>query len=428
MDLHLPSNEPNSIQDSRYSTSVSRDDGELLMALHIPQKRLRDSDSPPQTSRKRPHTTNTPDQPSYQDAGSLNLQHGSPSILTDPTQAQRHGIFHRLLEHPELLHEVSKHIEINQLVSLYSISRTFQNIVNKRFTSLVLAVATTQALESSTIFLYKCYKSLCTIDPATRMNEEVQSKIRNVPSFRWARFVLYREHVVEDIIHLLAIEGHHLPPGSSASVKKVWFLMDIGDNARRIGVVRNRSIWSNQDLFYATMLFVKLDMRFNDPVQGNGSPDLRRMLLAQRSLSTLWRVLRREELTSNLELAMMYLQWKYTPQDQVLQGQDTIGVPGSKLGKLQYEGWGKGENILLRPDEIIMRESIRRKLGFQRKYLDMILYGYIDKDFNDIPAAGLKEGDGTFLAEGRKGELSNLDDPASHNGDGGTSKGKERRR
>lgn len=64
-----------------------------------------------------------------------------------------------------------------------------------------------------------------------------------------------------------------------------------------------------------------------------------------------------------------------------------LGVPAEEVGMLQYEGWGVGgsRRKLLGVCDLVMREGFRRKLGLQRFYVDMMVYGYVNKKtFEDI--------------------------------------------
>ncbi|MCJ1369844.1 hypothetical protein MMC20_001056 [Loxospora ochrophaea] len=288
------------------------------------------------------------------------------------------SVFKALLNHPELVIEVSKHMQVEDLISLYAISKDFHFLVNSRFTTVILAQSLGKAAESSRTFLFKCYKNLCIRDPGARPNLELEGQVRFVPSFRWLRFILFRERVVDGIIACLAAEGHRLPKGASLALKKIWFTMDISDNARRIGLLHNRKFWTNTDLLLATMFFIKLDMRLTDPIDGSAETGIRKMLLAQRSLSTMWKILRREEMLNQLDMMQMFVRWKYEPAPH-RRGMSVAGVHPQEIGRGQFEGWGYGSQKVLRPDELIMREAVKRKIDLHSRYLDMMIWGYIDK-------------------------------------------------
>ena len=189
--------------------------------------------------------------------------------------------------------------------------------------------------------------------------------------------VLYREAVVDDIMRSLILTGHRLPKRATLAIKKSWFTIDISDNNRRVGLMHNINFWTKKDLFLATMFFLKLDMRLTNPSTGNGELGLRKLLLGQRSLSTLMRVLKREEMRTQLDMLRMLLRFKYEPEH--LGGLSVLGVPPEEVGKFKYEGWGVGQRKFIGIDALVMKEAVRRKLHLQNHYVDMMIYGCINK-------------------------------------------------
>ena len=276
--------------------------------------------------------------------------------------------------------------------------------MDARFTTTILSNSLEQAPESSKTFLFKAYKSLCMPDPAKRPHPLRESQVRLVPSFRWLRMVLYREATVQTIMACLARQGHRLPVRTSLTLKRIWLTMDIGLNVKRIGLMHNTSFWTDEDLRLATLLMIKLDLRFMDPIDGAGETALRKLLLGQRSLTPLCDCLKRTSLLSRLELLQMYVRYEYVPPNAAHRGRWSIlGVPADRVGKGHLERWGDAPQYqgpapapapmttttttttsavppahLMRPDQLVMREALRRDLNLDALYLDMILYGYID--------------------------------------------------
>jgi hypothetical protein len=292
------------------------------------------------------------------------------------------NILQAIILREDLVYHFARLLTVNDLVSLYAISKEFHYMVNKKFTSVVLEQATQKALDSAVIFPFRCYRRLCIPDPASnRSGDEDHIKtgeLRLVPSFRWLRMVCWREAVVNQIMVLMDKEGLAMPKKCTAAIKKLWFLMDIPDNNRRIGIVQNDDIWSDTDLFFATMFFVKLDMRFTDPINGSGRDCMRRLLLAQPSLTMLYNTLAGKALRTPLDILKAYVRWKYRPEAL---GESTylFGVPPRDVGTLQFEGYGRtGSRVRLqRPDELILKESVRRELNMEQKYLQMFLWGHV---------------------------------------------------
>ncbi len=305
----------------------------------------------------------------------IDISHISPPTLEN--DISRFSIFNALLNYAELTLEVARHLDVEDLVSIYAVSKDFHMVVNARFTAMITAQWHGKAYESGQIFIHRCYRSLCMRDPARRINETIPTELRFVPSFRWLRMVLFREEVVNDIMRSLILEGHRLPKRVTLVIKKIWFTIDISDNARRVGLMHNTKFWANKDLFLATMFFLKLDMRLTHPATGNGELGLRKMLLGQRSLSTLARVLKREEMRTQVEMLAMIVRFNYEPERH--RDMSILGVAPDEVGKLQYEGWGARKTKFIGIDELVMREALRRKLNLANHYVDMMIYGYIDK-------------------------------------------------
>lgn len=320
----------------------------------------------------------------------------SPAIRSRPTRRQKtdrelderyinknFNIFHAIMRHSELAFILAKHLRVRDLISLYAISRDFHKLMNTRFTAMILSQATEKAPESARVFPFRCYHSLCIEDPAQNPHPDLarasSGENRHVPSFRWLLMVCWRETVVSDIMRMMEEEGVGMPKECTLTIKKLWFLMDVPDNVRRIGIIQNERLWTYLDLLFATLFFVKLDMRFTDPLSGGGRDGMRRLILAQPSFMLLWKLLRRTALQTHFDTLKAYIRWKYRPMPHEA-NIHIFGVPPEEVGSLQFEGYGKtGSRVRLqRTDELILKESIRRKLNMQERYIDMFLWGYVN--------------------------------------------------
>ena len=160
----------------------------------------------------------------------------------------------------------------------------------------------------------------------------------------------------------------------------------------------------------ATLFLIKLDMRLTDPVDGNGEMVLRQLILSQRSLSFMHAVLYRRKLRNQYEMLQAIVAWKYIPPPGD-RGIDIMGVPACWVGRGQLEGWGRGSKVLMRPDQLIMREAARRGMRLENQYLDMMLWGNVDrKTHEDIwPNRGIKD-DGSIWGGGSDNEEWNSED------------------
>ena len=73
----------------------------------------------------------------------------------------------------------------------------------------------------------------------------------------------------------------------------------------------------------------------------------------------------------------MIVRFNYEPEHN--RELSILGVPPNEVGKLQYEGWGERKTKFIGIDDLVMREAIRRKLNMQYNYVDMMIFGYINK-------------------------------------------------
>ena len=289
-----------------------------------------------------------------------------------------------LLTRHELASELTRFLDVEEFVVLYSLSAPFHRLVNYRFSTCLERNAETNAPESAAVFPWRSYRPLCMYDPMRNVLEQPdattgKARVRDVPSFRWLRMIYFREETVDAIILEMAEAGHRLPAGTSVMLKKLWFLMDYPDTARRIGIVHNSRVWSDRELLLATLFFVKLDMRFTDPLDGAAKLFLRKMMMAQKSLSVLAAVLQRRAMTTMYDFMRMFVEWRIRITD-VGVAETVFGIPAEWGGRLMQEGWTHGpvSSNLMAPDELIMKEGIRRDLRLNRWYLDMLLWGNID--------------------------------------------------
>ncbi|OAP61767.1 hypothetical protein AYL99_03970 [Fonsecaea erecta] len=315
-----------------------------------------------------------------------------PSYVYQRTGDPNFNAFHGFLLYPELCFTLATHLPVKDLVSLYAISKDFHTILDTRFTTVILSQAMTKAPESARAFMFRSYAYLCRTDPAARLPHP-NSRLaalnipRQIPSFRWLKMVLHREKVIHELMTVFAEGGIPLPGRCALALKRLWFMLDIPDNARRIGYVHNRGMMTDLDLYFSACFFTKLDMRLNDPVAAEKREGLRKLLLAQRSFTKILRVLKRDIWTTRFDAMREWVKCKYTPApDEV--GLSIFGVPAHRVGTGQLEYWGLRTaeqvghrlEVLLRPDQLIVREAFRRGMRFDKHYLMFILYGYIRPD------------------------------------------------
>lgn len=189
--------------------------------------------------------------------------------------------------------------------------------------------------------------------------------------------VVHRERCARDILACLAREGHRLPKSTRETLLKTWVVMDVATTAGRICLVHNETWWTDVDCWNAQAWVLKLGMRFNEPMTGIGDDGLVRVMLGQRGLTPLWRLLTRKGFTKAVEVLRASVRYCYEVKPEN-SGMSIFGVPPCEIGKLHLEGWGEGKIHLFRIDELVMRESVRRRLRLDDHLIYMMLWGHVD--------------------------------------------------
>jgi hypothetical protein len=288
----------------------------------------------------------------------------------------RRGFFSSLGNYPEVIMELAKHCRPKDFVNIYSISKDFHEIVNSYLSHNMLATSMEQAPESASVFKFKFYGNLCVPDPAGRSHPKKAGEVRMVPGPRWLQMVVHREKTIRDILALMARQGHRMPKDMSLSLKKMWLIMDVSTSAHRVQLFHS-PYFTDKDIFNMQMFFVKLDMRFNDPIDGPGNDSLRKLMLGQRGLTPLCKLLKREIGLTPVEVIEMGIRYACHVQPQ-FRGLPLFDIPPEVIGVGHLEGWGKGKSHLLRPDELVVREAVKRRLGLKNHIMGMMLWGYVD--------------------------------------------------
>ncbi|KAF2140261.1 uncharacterized protein K452DRAFT_212356, partial [Aplosporella prunicola CBS 121167] len=306
-----------------------------------------------------------------------------------PQHPRQFNLLDAVFHQNDLMLHIAGLLPIKDFISLYCISKRFHFLVNSHYTTYMKALARANAPNAMKVYPAAAYQSLCIRDPVLRAHPQNKAEPRWVPGLRWVQMIAYREQVVHDILLCMAMEGHHFPPFIPIVIMKIWALLDHGWNGPRVALVHDETLFPDAILLVGLMFFIKLDMRFSDPVKGNGETSIRRLMLAQRSLTVLNQVLRRQCLTSRLEMLQMMVRHDHKPLIANTKKLPIMGVPAELVGGLSREGWGTGKNRLLRPDELILRECVRRKLAVHRAFADYMVWGYTD--YNTMKEVGVPD-------------------------------------
>ncbi|KAL2122358.1 hypothetical protein VTJ04DRAFT_2813 [Mycothermus thermophilus] len=302
----------------------------------------------------------------------------------------------------ELAVAMCKHLRPVDIVNLYSVSKDFHNALNQSMRSSVLTWARHMAPKAARVFSSHVYYRWFIPDPAFRLVTQddvelgqpqpdhatlgvvpplnaVEGRVRLVPGLLWLQMVVNREIRVRDILACLARRGHRMPEGAHMMLTKLWLIMDAATTHARMALLDNPDFFTNEDLLLAQMFFLKLILAFNDPIYGPGSRTLMSLMLGQRSLSSLWAMLRGFKYRTVAEIRQLKLRYDVGPGHFVGWVVDNVdGVPLEELGTVHFEGWGAGPNHLARPDELIPVEAARRELDLDRCLHEMLIWGHVD--------------------------------------------------
>ena len=289
----------------------------------------------------------------------------------------RFSFWDSLFAQHSILMDVARHLDYHGLLNIYCISKDVYTCFAVNMATLITYHAWLRAPESADVFHFKLYADLCVVDPGRRPHPRIPGQIRLVPGFRWLKMVYFREDTVRSIVRHLGREGHRLPKGSPRALKHLWLLMDFPDNARRVGLIHNEKFFPEEHLARLCTFFMKLDLRLGDPLNPYAQISGRAMLLAQRSLSRVHDVLRGKGHRRHAELLTMLAEWRVLPSTQH-HDRTVFGVQPHHVGRLAFEGWRQGATPLLRPDELVINELLRRGVPTQNYTVDMMLYGNID--------------------------------------------------
>ena len=320
-----------------------------------------------------------------------------PTITVMGHLSHKHGF-------QDLISAMSNHIEIavnlgvylgpNDLISLYMAHPAFRKIIDSNLFSSIKTWIEAKAPEAGRIFPYKIYRNYLVEDPAGRTWAELWGmqdskvlsaemiKTRTIPGIKYAHLVIRRDQHVRQILALMARSGHRMPKTMHATVLRLWLLMDIPASGQRMAILRNEEFWTDEHLYNAMFFFVKLSMLFSDPVYGPTTPELLILMLGQKGLYPLWQLLFRKKWTRISEVANLAVRYNFVvPPDHW--GEDyfngTIhGVPFNEVGRYHLEGWGKGTKHLMRPDELIPLEAVRRGLELDQHLIHMVTWGFFD--------------------------------------------------
>lgn len=313
----------------------------------------------------------------------LSLKHTSNDIIT----ALCHSV--------ELAVEIGKHLPPKDLLNLYIANPVFRQAVSGHLLSSVRTWVSYNAREAGQLFSFKLYRRHLVLDPAGRTWSDQygelrhqlplhkRNEIRSIPGLKYLQLVLGRDRYCREIVAIMARNGHRMPESMHGTLLRLWLLMDIATTGQREAVLRSTTMWTDQHLYDAQLLFMKLGMHFNDPIYGPNSYELLHLVLGQKGLYPLWQLLMRKNYTRLSELMELKVRYDFElPPDHWGHNyfeEKVHNVPFEKIGLGHLEGWGRGRQHLMRPDELIPIAAVTRGLELEKHLVHMMIWGYFDR-------------------------------------------------
>jgi hypothetical protein len=123
---------------------------------------------------------------------------------------------------------------------------------------------------------------------------------------------------------------------------------------------------------------------------GNGVGELSHMLLTQKGLGMLYKVLT-GEMKLDYDKVTDLLVRTYLSDDLDLDTHPWLddeidnGVPEECWGLMSREGWHMDGKRMESAVDMVITEGIRRELDVQKYYLDFVLCGFIDEEGDNLP-------------------------------------------
>ncbi|KOS19694.1 hypothetical protein ESCO_000364 [Escovopsis weberi] len=326
----------------------------------------------------------------------------------------RQDLISNMCQNIELAVELGKHLHARDILNLYKANKAFYHAVNSYLMSSVRSWVTHHCPDAARVFNFKLYKRHLAVDPVGRTwGEQARDRpaassspsssaaaadapqVRAVPGLRYLQLVMGRDKYCREMIAILARNGHPLPRTMHRTLLRLWLLMELATSLQREALLRNRELWADGDLYNAQLFFMKLGLHFNDPVYGPSSWDLLHLMMGQKGLYPLWQLLARKRFKTLPELLALRVRYDLqVPPDhwgESFFDRAIHGVPFHQVGVGHLEGWGLGENHLLRPDELIPMEAVARGLELDRHLTHMMLWGLFDWDTGDNYVPGPRD-------------------------------------
>lgn len=292
-----------------------------------------------------------------------------------------------LCKNLELAIELGKHLRGEDILNLYIACRGFREALDGHMLSSIREWIRSRAPEAGRLFPWRSVAKFLVPDPAQRSSSgpgKTPGEVRLIPGMKYLQMILGRDRYCHQILAVMARMGFRVPDTMHTTLLRIWHLLEVATCAQRAQLMADTSLWTDQHLYNAQFFFVKLTMAFNHPFFAPHSHEMLHLMMGQRGLYPLWQCLTRKKFRTMSEIIELKARYDmnlpppawFDPNRRFMV--DFYGVPFRELGTGHCEGWGAGSRHLLRPDELIVTESITRGLDLEKHLSGMLLWGYID--------------------------------------------------
>ncbi|PWY79667.1 hypothetical protein BO70DRAFT_407146 [Aspergillus heteromorphus CBS 117.55] len=297
--------------------------------------------------------------------------------MAGPAPRQAFDLIGAMTTYPHLALALTSYLSADDLVNLTTQSRPFFNFLNINI-GIVVRNLSLQIVETASIFPPLCYPRLNT-EPGhfshplpPPINEYRYILHHLVPSIPYLRMITHRHTTTTQIMALLRQAGYFIPNLCETPLKKLWFLMDIPDNARREWTIANPHLWRDGEIFFATFFIVQLDMYLREQRQQRTN-SFRQLIMAQPTLTFLREFLVGRVCATNLDTLAEFVRWRYVPAPEE-RNEQVFGVPIAETGLLQFEGYGRPRVTFNNYNiNLILREIGRRGLDMHIMFSEIFL-------------------------------------------------------
>lgn len=308
-------------------------------------------------------------------------------IVAIPLMKSGMDLITTLCKNLELAIELGKHLRGEDILNLYIACRGFREALDGHMLSSIREWIRSRAPEAGRLFPWRSVAKFLVPDPAKRSSsgtDKTPGGVRLIPGMKYLQMILGRDRYCRQILAVMARMGLRVPDTMHTTLLRIWHLLEVATCAQRSQLMSDTSLWTDQHLYNAQFFFVKLTMAFNHPFFRPHSHEMLHLMMGQRGLYPLWQCLTRKKFRTMSEIVEAKARYDmhlpppawFNPNRSLIT--NFHGVPFRELGVGHCEGWGAGTRHLLRPDELVVTESINRSLDLDKHLNHMLVWGYID--------------------------------------------------